>query len=158
MVSYEKLIDSLEYNPESGEFIRLKSYHSRFIGKPAGSLSGTGHVQIKIAGTNYYGHQLAWLYMTGIWPTQDIDHKNRIRNDNSWENLRHVSHKINCRNQPIHSNNTSGVAGVYWYKRDQQWVARIQVGGKRKFLGKFTDKKDATKARKIAEIKYGYKI
>lgn len=157
MLTQARLKEVLHYDPDTGKFTRLISSKPQYVGKLAGSLSGTGHVQIRIDGPHYYGHRLAWLYMTGNWPIE-IDHKNRIRDDNRWKNLRQVSHAENCRNQENFSNNTSGHTGVHWFKRDQMWIARIQVEGKRKFLGKFDSKDEAIEARKEAEIKYNYTL
>lgn len=54
-------------------------------------------------------------------------------------------------NKKIQSNNTSGVTGVSFHKRKQQWYARISFKGKSHSLGYFDDINDAIKARKAAE-------
>ena len=54
----------------------------------------------------------------------------------------------------IKSNNTSGVKGVSWNKRNGKWEAYISLKNKRKWLGCFSDKQDAVNARKEAEEKY----
>jgi len=56
----------------------------------------------------------------------------------------------------MQNNNTSGVTGVYWNKRDRKWQAMIKVNNKQIHLGYFEGKTEAITARKIAEIKYGF--
>lgn len=50
--------------------------------------------------------------------------------------------------------NTSGVTGVTWDKTRQKWAAQIIFKKKYYFLGRYTNKEDAIKARKVAEKKY----
>ena len=54
----------------------------------------------------------------------------------------------------LNSNNTSGVKGVYWNGRDNTWVARISVQGRRIYLGSYAKLDDAVAARKAAEDQY----
>jgi hypothetical protein len=50
--------------------------------------------------------------------------------------------------------NTSGTAGVWYNKRDDNWVAEIFVNGKKHILGRSKNKDDAIRLRLNAEIKY----
>ena len=92
-------------------------------------------------------------------PLIEIDHKthkvgNAHKVDNRKSNLEIVNHADNMKNQGIYKNNSSGVTGVSWYQRYQQWTAYIDVNKHRIRLGYFDNKMDAIKARKEAEIKY----
>jgi hypothetical protein len=51
-------------------------------------------------------------------------------------------------------NNTSGVMGVYWYKKGQKWRAEIRFKGVNYYLGAFLTLSEAEAARKDAENKY----
>lgn len=51
-------------------------------------------------------------------------------------------------------NNSSGVTGVYWSKREERWIAKIGFQGKIITIGSFIKKEDAIAARKEAEEKY----
>lgn len=83
------------------------------------------------------------------------DHKNRNTFDNRRENLRPATQSQNARNQSIPINNTSGVMGVGWHKRKQQWQVRIHdKTNHRKCIGYFSNKDDAIRARLIAEKEY----
>ena len=58
------------------------------------------------------------------------------------------------RSQTIRSNNSSGVTGVHWVKKEQRWAASIGFKGKRYHLGLFERFSDAVEARKEAEQRY----
>ncbi len=55
--------------------------------------------------------------------------------------------------QPIKSN-TSGVSGVYYNNKLNQWSAQITFKGKTYYLGSFDDLEDARRARKRGEEMY----
>jgi hypothetical protein len=45
----------------------------------------TGYREIRVGGERYYEHRLAWLYVHGRWPKEQIDHINHKRDDNRLE-------------------------------------------------------------------------
>jgi hypothetical protein len=96
-----------------------------------------GYRKIRINGRSYLAHRLAWLYMTGEWPQNVIDHASGQRSDNRWENLRAASPLLNSHNRKRPSNNTSGFKGVTFYKAGNIWRAFIRVDGLLRFLGSF---------------------
>lgn len=53
----------------------------------------------------------------------------------------------------IRSNNSSGVAGVWYDKSKELWCAEIMFKGKKYFLGRFASKEQAIDARQKAEEK-----
>jgi hypothetical protein len=55
-------------------------------------------------------------------------------------------------------NNTSGVTGVYWYKLRGKWMARVNLGGKLKYLGLFTDLEEAAEVVRAAREAEGYSV
>lgn len=85
---------------------------------------------------------------------KEIDHINRNRLDNRKCNLRIVNRSVNSVNKGLYKNNTSGIKGVYYDKRCQKWVARIDVCKKPVHLGKFLNIEEAKSARQKAEEKY----
>tara|TARA_R110002012_G_C11566278_1_gene603895 strand:- start:583 stop:1107 length:525 start_codon:yes stop_codon:yes gene_type:complete len=152
---YEKAAELLEYNPETGEF-KWKVYRGGTCKKGwfAGCVNTQGYCQIGIYRTLLFAHRLAWYLTHGEVPNQ-IDHINGDRSDNSIGNLRSCSNTQNSRNRTkVQSNNTSGVSGVSWAKRDSKWLARIKVDNKYLSLGRFTHLDDAKQARIEAEKKY----
>lgn len=52
---------------------------------------------------------------------------------------------------------STGVRGVYFYKRKNKYQVFINVDKKPKYLGSYTSLEEATKIRREAEIEYGYK-
>jgi hypothetical protein len=118
----------------------------------AGDFAGTtnsknGYVYITIKRKTYLAHRLAWLYMTGKWPLKDVDHKNRVRQDNSWANLRSASRSQNNANARLAKSNTSGVKGVYWSKRAKKFIAQIKCGhAPVRYIGCFDNIEDAASA------------
>ena len=52
------------------------------------------------------------------------------------------------------NNNKSGIKGVFFHKLSKKWMARITVNGDKKYLGIYSSKEEAEKARKKAEIKF----
>ena len=83
-----------------------------------------------------------------------VDHINHDIKDNRKINLRLVTYQQNAMNRSLHSNNTSGVTGVSWNKRDQVWVTYITYNQKTIRLGCYINFNDAVRARKKAEDKY----
>ena len=81
------------------------------------------------------------------------DHINRNRLDNRKSNLREASYLLNAINFTIKRHNTSGVTGVSFDRSIGKWRARIRCNNKRYYLGSYHNKKDAIKARKLAEEK-----
>ena len=146
----------LLYKPETGSFFRLtKPAPSARVGDLAGCDNGNGYLRITLDGASHYSHRLAWLYITGEWPKDQIDHINHIRDDNRWGNIREVTHQENQMNRSISPNNTSGVTGVHWDKCARKWRAKIKREGKTINIGLFDCRLEAAKERLAAEMDHG---
>lgn len=87
-------------------------------------------------------------------PEFEIDHINRNKSDNRKSNLRIVTSSQNNMNQKINMRNKSGVTGVYWYEKNNKWIAYINLNKKRYNLGYFDNKDTAIIARLKAEKEY----
>jgi len=84
----ERLRERLHYDAGTGVFTRrVGSGHAR-AGDMAGTVHSTGYVRISIDGGKYTAHHLAWLYVHGLWPSDQIEHINRKRSDNRLVNLK----------------------------------------------------------------------
>ena len=163
--SIEYLKSRLDYNPKTGIFTWKykdgdsqgdKIFNTKFGGKEAGNKNSYDYLQIKIYNKNILTHRVAYLFMTGEWPQDEIDHINGNRLDNRWENLRVVSKEENRKNQKINNRNTSGATGVSWSKEENKWIVKISVNKKQITLGYFNNFNEAVKVRKKAEVEYGY--
>ena len=144
--SLSTLESTLSYNPDTGEFYHLKG---NYKGKRAGFINSKGYRQIKINGLNYFESRLAWKMYHKEEPSAEIDHINRIKDDNRISNLRSADRSLNCLNQAIRKDNTSGVKGVSWYKKLNKWVVQVSVEGHRTHLGYFDSLEEAAAAREV---------
>lgn len=83
-----------------------------------------------------------------------IDHINGNKLDNRKSNLRMVFHSENSINRKSASNFFNEDIGVAFDKRRSRWFAYIEKDCKRHYLGSYSLKENAIKARREAEIKY----
>lgn len=120
------------YDPATGELTWRVSRGSVAVGAPAGRRTNTnGYVQVRVNKRLYLTHRVIWLYMTGDWPAHEIDHKNLIRTDNSWANLRPADDSQQMQNQTkARSDSRSGIRGVRYHERTGKWIAALKVKGK----------------------------
>lgn len=156
----KRLRNVLHYTPETGIFTWTKALSSRtVIGSRAGNVSrhsARDYRKIRIDGVLHFEHRLAWFYMTGRWPSQEIDHKDGDGLNNRWSNLRQASHGQNACNTGPNRKNTSGAKGVYFRRDTGKWSARLQHEGTIHHLGCFPTF-DAARAayREAAMAKHG---
>jgi len=133
-----------------------KSWHTKYLGNPAGCERNDGYLKVNAFGKTFYVHRICWLIRYGEMPENNIDHINGIRSDNRLVNLRHVDHFGNNRNACIRVDNASGVTGVSWNKKNKKWRVDISSEGKRIYLGMFSEISSAIACRKHAEKYSGY--
>ena len=136
-VTSSRLRELLSYDAHSGVFVLLAQRGPAKAGSVAGSFKD-GYKEVMLDGRSYLAHRLAWFYMTGTWPTGQIDHINGDRSDNRISNLRDASPSVNQQNRrAAQCNSRSGLLGVTHYKRDDKWMASIRVNRKQHNLGLF---------------------
>jgi hypothetical protein len=116
-----------DYNLETGVLTwRIQRGHMR-PGDIAGTLSSNGYYSVNfIDGGQFLNHTLIWLWMTGDYPKQSIDHNDRNTLNNAWINLRLVPNYVNSLKGKTPISNTSGVKGVHFSKKQGKWTARVQ--------------------------------
>lgn len=135
-VTAEWIKNVLEYSPETGHFTWKQRFGKRGVpGRKAGTIDFCGYVVITINGKRHKAHRLAWLVMTGCWPSVAIDHINGDRTDNRFSNLRQADWRENQQNRKVQRNNKSGFLGVSWDSHAGKWRASIAAGGKSVNLG-----------------------
>lgn len=150
---HSDLVALLTYDPETGLFRWRVSGHGRSIGRVAGSRTAR-YTRIHINGVYYLAHRLAWLYVTGVWPSDHIDHVDRNGFNNRFSNLRCAGFVQNQGNRTANRNTKSGVKGVRWYAKLAKWQARISVDSKSRHLGYFEKQEDAIAAYRAASQLY----
>jgi HNH endonuclease len=150
MLTIERLKELLTYDPCTGLFTRRVTINNGCGHRTkAGDIAGNflsherGYVYITIDKRRYSAHQLAWLYMTGEWPTIGVDHWDRNEANNRWDNLRLASVSMNRANTTMPITNTSGAKGVHPSNRlGKPWRACIQG----RYLGLFATVEEAKAA------------
>jgi len=156
-LTQELLQKLLDYNPNTGVFVWRISRVGVLKGTVAGSINKIdGYVKIVFNCKPYKAHRLAWFYVHGIMPPNQIDHINHNRSDNRLVNLRLATNQENCCNISKPINNTSGIIGVYWNKSTNKWRVKIEFNKKQIHIGYFTEFDEAVAARKEAETKLGF--
>jgi hypothetical protein len=153
MLNAFRLRELFDYDPETGAFIRLVHRGGEHPGAVAGSIDDyNGYIRIGVDGVNYKAHRLAWLYVTGEWPNDVLDHINLDRSDNRFGNLRLATVAEN--NQHVHaprSDSKSRRRGVTWFPSRGVWRATINVNGRQRHLGYFHDLEEASGAYEAAK-------
>ena len=151
----EELRAHLDYNPETGKWTTKP--------RPIGHINNFGKTRMPAETITlkskdgkwrmYYAHRLAWLWMTGEWPTHEIDHINNISTDNRWVNLREATHTENNRNKDfLNLLGKSGLIGASFHKGSGLWRATL----KHKTIGYFRTAEEAHEAYKKAALElYG---
>lgn len=132
----EFLREHLHYDPLSGDWTWLTDRSSNHAGNSAGCFSARGYKVINLDGWLYYAHRLAWFYMTGEWPPEEIDHRDMNMRNNRWENLRLATASQNKRNVVKRRANKTGFKGVTLV-RGKYHKASISKNGKSVLLGYF---------------------
>ena len=146
MLTRQRLKEVLRYEPRSGKFYWRVSLGPRAQeGNEAGYTASTGYIVIGVDGERYLAHRLAVLYRTGKWPKDETDHRNRKRHDNRWTNLREATRRQNIRNQIARA--PSGLKNIY--KARNRWRVLLNVDGKLKSFGSFSNLRAAKLVRNM---------
>lgn len=165
-LTFETVRELLDYKENNGDVFWLKRDVKWFNETPKRTAQASCNIwNVKHAGTfagvetnkyfatciqaiRYKTHRLIWLWVTGEHAMGEIDHKNGNSLDNSWKNLRVVSHQENSKNRKVPSNNTSGFMGVSWHIHEEKWIAYGNNSeGKYVRIGAFDTKEEAYSAR-----------
>lgn len=139
-------------------FRRIKARNGAKENQEAGSLiKSTGRWCINFNNKKLLRSRVVWMIHYGEIPDgMEVDHIDHDRLNDKIENLRLVTRKVNAKNLSKRCDNSSGVTGVTYCKRDNLWQAKINVDGKCLNLGHFRDKQSAINARVEAEERLGF--
>lgn len=150
ILTASRLRELVSYDQETGEFTRIIDSYRRVarVGSNPASFSKNGYFYISLDGVRHLAHRLAWLYVYGSWPVNDIDHMNCVRTDNRISNLRDVQRHVNNQNRAgtRSDNKSSGMTGVSWHIHSKKWRARIWLKGKEYRVGLFDTPEEASAA------------
>ena len=151
MLTAERLREVMNYDPLTGQF----SWRVRLSNRaPAGSLCTNkdrhGYIRVRIDGQLYWAARLAWFYVHGRWPPNDIDHIDGTRDNNAITNLREATRSQNL------SNRKPGRAfkGAYYNRRQNRWHSAICVNRVSHYLGMFKTEREAHQAYAAASAEH----
>lgn len=149
-ITYERAVEVFNYDEDTGKLRwKIRVGNSR-AGRVISTKMSDGYLCVRLDGITYLQHRIIWLLMTGSFPEEPlvIDHKNRIKTDNRWDNLRLVTVSENTHNQvALLSTNTSGFAGVKKYIDGKRWIAYMYQDNTYKYIGLFDSPEEASIAR-----------
>lgn len=135
----------MTYDPNTGVFTWLKCAPGIRRNLIAGWLHiGTGYYKIEVDKKTYPASHLAFLYMTGRYPTLTIDHINRHRADDRWCNIREATISQQNANKGKNKRNTTGYKGVC--KVRGRYMSSIQSNHVRQHIGYFDTAEQASQA------------
>ena len=149
----ELVRDLFSYDPDTGILTNKKNRQRARMGDVAGCIDSGGYLRITINYKAYSCHRISFLHYYGYLPST-VDHEDTNRINNRILNLRGCTRQQNGFNSKIGKNNKSGVKGVCWHKKNNNWRTFINVDGKQKHLGSFKNVEDAKKVVEAARIKY----
>lgn len=134
----ERLRSLLSYNAETGVFVWLVSTNGRIkVGDIAGSFNNKGYIAIGCDGKEHKAHRLAWLWQYGVWPKDQIDHRDGDKSNNRLANLREATNADNQQNKRRArlDNKSTGLIGAKLHRKTGKFMASIGVNKQRIYLG-----------------------
>jgi len=135
-----ELQEAFDYDQETGYLLRkVSSTQTHRIGKPAGSKDRKGYIRVKLYGKSFAAHRIIWYLCTGTDPLElEVDHIDRCKANNCFENLRLVTHLQNGQNVPA--------KGCWYSVREKKYKAAIRFNGSLFCLGTFPTCREAERA------------
>lgn len=134
-MSKQMFEDLLYYDDTSTSCLRWKVDAGNRIktNSEAGTLCNNGYFQVKVKGITFKVHRIVALLHNLNVDGMVVDHIDRNRSNNKISNIRVVTQKENMQNKSMYelsSNNTSGVQGVSYDKRQNRWTVSWYEDGK----------------------------
>lgn len=153
LVPHSRLIAVLDFVQATGLFTWKQTLSNR---APAGAVAGKprsrGYGGISLDGRTYPAHKLAIYWYSGIYPHEDVDHRDGNPRNNKLSNLRACGPLGNAQNRYRPSkNNTVGLLGVSLCKATGRYRAQILVEGKKLHIGRFDTAAAASTAYQAAK-------
>lgn len=151
----------LHYDNLTGIFTRKVPSRIQKVGDVAGTRvksstkPGKFYIRVGVLGRYFWAHRLAVAWVTGQWPTYEVDHADQNSENNAWDNLVEATKKENSKNLGKYRNNTSGFPGIA-VRPNGKYMARIMSNKKSISLGDWDTVDEAMLARDTAKKIYGF--
>ena len=158
-LTQELLREMFDYDPLTGSLTRKigRSGKGGAKGTVVNGLNDKGYIYVKVGRRSYPAHRIIWIWYHGYNPENPLDHISRDRLDNSIANLREVSYQCNARNRAVRKDSTTGITGISWSGRQNQWHVTIcKDVGEGKFICYVDDFTEAVAHRLAAEDCLGW--
>lgn len=155
-LTHDRVRELLDYDAQTGVLTwRVAPSNRVKVGDEAGTVHPvSGYRYVSVDGVFVRAHRLIVFWMTGRHPEGEVDHRDGVRLNNRWINLRVVSRSVNLQNQRKSRGRTSRFLGVSWDAARERWRATINVNGKSVGLGRFRTEQAAYAAYLDAKRKY----
>lgn len=145
-----------KYNPSTGVMVRI--FKSGTV-KRTGRIHRTGYMEVTVQGKLYMLHRVAWYLHTDTDPEDlQVDHKDRDKLNNKFNNLRLATQSQNNCNRVISKNSSTKSKGIDFHRG--KYRARIRVNNTRTTVGYFSTlekaKEALAKARKTLHKEYAF--
>lgn len=141
--SLEEIREAFRYDTDRGVLL-WNGRKGRPDGAHAGAPDKDGYLVTRLKGRRYPVHRIVFALVHGRWPQGDIDHVNRVRDDNRVENLRECTRTQNNGNCGARKHNKSGYKGVYFSQG--KWRAMIRFNKKGHHIGCYASAVEASAA------------
>jgi hypothetical protein len=145
-ITPERLREWLNYDPKTGIFTwRIRKSYRIQVGQAAGHIAEDGYVTIRVNGRSLKAHRIAWLFVTGEWPREEVGHKNWVLSDNRFENLEpRTRAEVMQSQRSAHKENATELLGVSQFGKG--FRSQIKVDGNTIYLGYFRTAEEAHSA------------
>jgi len=159
MVSKERIDELFHIDVNLGIVSRKRASGRSRPGIRAGYTdSRNGYRYICIDRVDYFEHNLIWFMCYGQWPSGnlEIDHINRVRDDNRLCNLRLATRSQNNANMKLRKDNRTGCRGVYFNSKSRKFIVQVTKEGVTKTVGRFDSLEEAAKiAKEFRKLVFG---
>ena len=166
--SQKTCLAMFSYDPIDGTFLwkyhpdRSTRFNGRYAGTPAFiSIDTDGYHTSRFTNPDndvrgrYRASRIAFKIMTGRDPVELIDHRDRNRANDAWDNLREATVSQNGMNSE-RGFGASRFQGVYRHKVNPSWIAQAQIKGEKVYIGSYKCEATAARARdEIVKAEYG---
>jgi hypothetical protein len=122
LITAARVRELFHYDPETGVLLnRCFRGPAALAGAEAGSVWADGYRHVQIDKERYAASHIIWLWMTGEWPNDEVDHRSGDRDNNRWKNLRQATVYQNQANRKKYDRNKCGLKWVCFEPSRNMW-------------------------------------
>ena len=144
------------YDPETGSLTWREKSHpmsNQVVGREAGCRRNKGYRFVGVGKRRYFCHRVIWLWMTGSWPLNQLDHRDGDGGNNRWANLREATQAENNENLKCFVTSRTGYPGIRYRPEMDKFQVRVTKAGVTHHLGSFKSLDEAIAVRRTEKEK-----